>query len=559
MSCVPQTTTQYTSVPATAPIVETSPTVLPQDVIAGIVFDENGPVPGATVRIQTTENHAFTDCEGHFTLEGLSSGIPVTVSAWKEGYYCAKVEGISPPTNEIELFLRRYQSNDNPDYEWGSPSIGDESCFSCKPGLTQVWLDNDAHGKSALNPRFITMYNGTDVEGNQSPLTRFAFNRDYGRVPIPPDMNQPYYGPGYRLDFPDTDGNCAACHTPGAALANPYQVDPTEVSGVDEFGIHCDFCHKIADVRLNPQTGMPYPNMPGVLSLDILRPFPEDEERFQLFFGTFDDDNVPEEDTLLPLIRESQYCASCHFGVFWDIVIYNSYGEWLESPYSDPETGQTCQDCHMPAPTILDGEVMINIAPGKEGVERDPMTIHAHTFPGAADVELLQNAVTMKATGHSEGEQIVVEVRITNDLTGHHVPTDSPLRHLILLVKATDAEGNPLERIDGPTIPEWCGVGDPQDGYYGGLPGKAFAKVLSELWTETSPSGAYWNPTRIQSDNRLAAFTTDTSSYIFNAPQTGSVEVQVKLIYRRAFIELMDQKGWDVPDIIMEGITLEYP
>ena len=56
-----------------------------------------------------------------------------------------------------------------------------------------------------------------------------------------------------------------------------------------------------------------------------------------------------------------------------------------------------------------------------------------------------------------------------------------------------------------------------------------------------------------------AAFATDTSSYTFTAPQTGSVEINIQLIFRRAFIELMDQKGWDVPDVLMEDITLEYP
>jgi len=62
--------------------------------------------------------------------------------------------------------------------------------------MTQVWLDNDAHGRSAVNPRFLSMYNGTDVHGNQSPLTRFGYSRDYGRFPLPPDLSQPYFGPG---------------------------------------------------------------------------------------------------------------------------------------------------------------------------------------------------------------------------------------------------------------------------------------------------------------------------------------------------------------------------
>jgi hypothetical protein len=293
--------------------------------------------------------------------------------------------------------------------------------------------------------------------------------------------------------------------------------------------------------------------------MDVRRPFPDDPERYQLFFGTFDDDNVPEEDTYLPLIEESQFCAPCHFATFWDTVIYNSFGEWLASPYSDPEDGQTCQDCHMPAPTVLHGEPMTNVAPGRGGVERDPLTIHAHTFPGAADEVLLQNAVTMTATARLEGDRLIVQVEVTNDQTGHHVPTDSPLRHLILLVQAADADGHPLAQLDGPTVPEWGGIGDPSEGYYASLPGKAFAKVLEEFWTEILPSGAYWNPTRVLSDNRIAAFATDTSTYTFDAPDTGQTTVEIRLIFRRAFIELMDQKGWNVPDVVMEQHVLKIP
>jgi hypothetical protein len=359
------------------------------------------------------------------------------------------------------------------------------------------------------------------------------------------------------LDFPNSTGNCGACHIPGAAIAEPYGVNPNLVSGVDEFGIHCDFCHKIANVILDPQTNLPYPNMPGVLSMDIRRPFPEDEDRYQLFFGTFDDDNVPQEDTKLPLIAQSQFCAACHYGKFWDTVVYNSYGEWLESPYSDPETGKTCQQCHTPALTYLDGEVLTNVAPGKGGVERDSLTIHAHTFPGAANNELLQNSLTMNTSAWREGNRILVKVTLTNDKTGHHIPTDSPLRHLILLVIAQDTQGNSLDLVEGEIVPQWGGVGDPQNGYYAGLPGKIFAKVLAELWTEITPSGAYWNQTHLVSDNRLAAYATDISQYSFAVQSKGAIRVKVRLLYRRAFRALIDQKGWDIPDILMEEEDLQ--
>jgi hypothetical protein len=530
-----------------------------EDAVSGTVVDSEGaPLESATVRIQATTRQTLTDEAGRFVLAGLPGDQPVTISAWKDLYYCDKVEGVTSPASELRLVLRAVQTNDNPAYEWIAPT-GANSCYSCKPGVTQVWLDNDAHGRSATNNRFLTMYYGSDVMGNQSPPTRYAYNRDYGRIPLRPYLTQPYYGPGYKLDFPDSAGNCAACHIPGAAVDAPYGIDPRTVSEVNAFGIHCDYCHKVGDVRLDPSSLLPHPNMPGVLSQDIRRPFPEDKDRYQIFFGSFDDDNVPMEDTYLPLIKQSQWCAPCHFGVFWDALIYNSYGEWLESPYSDPVRGRTCQQCHMPAPTMLDGQPITNVAPGTGGVDRDPMSIPAHTFPGAASPELLQNAVTMRLSASSEQGRITVEVEVVNDQTGHHVPTDSPLRQLILLVRASDAAGNPLAQIDGPTVPEWGGIGDPAAGYYAALPGKGYAKILMELWTEISPTGAYWNPTRIVSDNRLAALESDVSSYAFAAPQKGGATVQAVLLFRRAFKELMDQKGWDAPDIVMEEQTVIIP
>lgn len=526
--------------------------------ISGTVLDEKGkPVGFAVVRIQTTQNQAVTDTHGCFALVDLDETLEYTVSAWKDEYYCAKVESIRPPFSGLNLVLRLYQTDDNPDYVW-MPPTGNESCFDCKPELTQHWLENDLHAGSSTNIRFLTMYNGTDTNGNLSPKTRFVDSRDYGLVPIPPDEGNPYFGPGYKLDFPESDGNCSACHVPGAAVDAPYNTDPNITHGADQFGIHCDFCHKVAAVAVDPRNGMPYPNMPGVLSIDIRRPYPEDPERFQLFFGTFDDDNVPEEDTKLPLIGESRFCAACHYGVFWDTVIYNSYGEWLESSYSDPVSGSTCQDCHMPATIMHEGLALTNVARGQGGVERDPETIHSHAFPGAADVNLLRNSVSMEVDTGTDGGILTVSVEITNDRTGHHVPTDSPLRHLILLIDVEDPQGNPLELVDGETLPEWCGTDYGRPGHYAGQPGKAYAKILEELWTEISPSGSYWNQTRIVSDNRLAAYESDMSSYIFKTTENGC-HVSVKLIYRRAFITLAEQKGWDLDDIIMaessESIT----
>jgi hypothetical protein len=527
-----------------------------QSQIKGTVTDARGPVSGATVRIQTTEHYAITGDDGSYVLpvDELGDG-PFRITAWATGYYCAgPVEAVSGQTG-ADIILSSHSTEDNRDYAWlpseHHPGEGeDQGCAACHSsegtnlGFTlpvDEWRQ-DAHSRSAANERFVTMYEGKDIHGNQSPLTRHGFHRDYGRFPLPPDPEEPYYGPGYRLDFPDTAGNCGACHVPLAAVNDPYNVDVSSVTGVAGEGVSCDFCHKIWDVRLDSDKGLPYENMPGVLSFEFRRP----PEGHQFFAGPFDD-VAPGEDTFSPLQRQSEFCAPCHFGVFWDSVVYNSFGEWLDSPYSDPQTGQTCQDCHMPH---LGATHFVR--PNEGGLTRNPNTIFSHRMPGASDETLLQNAVTMTTKASLEGDKVRVDVEIANDQTGHHVPTDSPLRHLLLLVEVTDTNGESLPLLEGSTVPEWGGVGDPEQGYYAGLPGKGFAKVLEELWTEVSPTGAYWNPTRVLSDNRIAALATDTSTYTFATSQEGQTLINVTLLFRRAFKELMDQKGWDVSDIVME-------
>lgn len=145
---------------------------------------------------------------------------------------------------------------------------------------------------------------------------------------------------------------------------------------------------------------------------------------------------------------------------------------------------------------------------------------------------------------------------------------------MILLVDARDGQGQALVLQDGPTVPDYGGVGDPAqgpalsaaEGYYAGLPGKIYAKTLLELWTRLSPSGAYWNPTRVISDNRIPTFGSDTSTYVFQTSEVSpsgtmseTSEVSATLLFRRAFKQLMDQKGWTVPDIVMEQQTLTIP
>lgn len=543
------------------------------DNVSGIVKDITGePISGATVRIKATAISTVTDASGRFSLTGFTPSFRPHVTAWKDGYYVRGTEAW-PWDSNVEIELASYVVPDNPDYSWISPAVENRSgisqqliqtaltiaqnipikklakpitgnlelgCRDCHGQAIYKQWAGGAHALGSQNPRFMTMYNGTNVGGNRSPLTQFMVHKDYGPIPLRPDPAQPYYGPGFKLDFPDSAGSCATCHVPTLAIDNPFAADPNEATGVDELGSHCDFCHKIASVKIDPDTGLPRENMPGIMSIEMMRP----SEEQQIFFGPYDDVDVG-PDTFLPLEKRSEFCAPCHQASFWGVPIYQSFAEWLASPY--PEEGITCQSCHMKP-----DEVTTNFAPGRGGLERDPQAIPTHDFPGAADISLLQNTAEVTVAARQEGDNIQIEVSVTNTEGGHHIPTDSPLRQIFLVITATDQQGRILSLESGPTLPDWAGD-------LTGKPGVYFAKILEQLWTEISPTGAYWTQTRIIEDTRLPARETQTSKYIFPAPQSGEVKVEARLIFRRAFFELMQQKGREVPDILMENVTVTVP
>jgi hypothetical protein len=530
-------------------------------IITGIVRGDDGPLAGAVVRIQTTEYSAVTHAEGKFelVLPEYVTG-PVKLTAWAKGYLIGGPVEASPGNEDVTISLHRHAKLDNREYAW-LPSIRsagsgeNQVCSECHfrgeaasgPALpVDEWL-KDAHSQSAVNPIFLTLHSGTDIAGRRSPSTRYKVEPGYGMVPLPPDPKEPYYGPGYRLDDPDHTGNCGTCHLPLSGLNAPFDTDPFSAAGVEAEGINCDFCHKIWDVHLDPLTGLPFPDKPGVLSYEFRRPF----KGHQFFAGPLDD-IAPGEDTYSDLQKKSEFCAPCHFGVFRDTVVYDSFGEWLRSPYSRKETGKTCQDCHMP-----NSGVQFFASPEKGGQKRDPKTVISHRMPGARDLDLLRNAVSLTLEAERSQEGIRVRTKVVNDHTGHDVPTDSPLRHLILVVRAYASKGSELSLKDGPVLPEWCGSGEPAKGYYAGLPGMVFVKLLEEVWTGVSPTPAYWNPTRVVMDTRLAAFQSDVGEFLFGAPASGDVRIEAVLLYRRAYKKLMDLKGWNEPDIVMESVAVE--
>ena len=187
----------------------------------------------------------------------------------------------------------------------------------------------------------------------------------------------------------------------------------------------------------------------------------------------------------------------------------------------------------------------------KGALQREANAVFSHLMPGAADVALLQDTASLDLQTIRTGDILRVKVIVVNEKAGHHIPTDHPARNILLVVSATDSRGQPLPMLSGPVIPEWGGRGeDPND--YAGRPGRGYAKILEELWTEVSPTAAYWNPTVLREDTRIPALGRDVSEYEFAAPSDiGPVNVTAQLIFRRAFKSLGTQKSWNTDDILM--------
>jgi hypothetical protein len=142
--------------------------------------------------------------------------------------------------------------------------------------------------------------------------------------------------------------------------------------------------------------------------------------------------------------------------------------------------------------------------------------------------------------------QVRFKVTVVNSGAGHKFPTDSPLRHLILLVEVRDLNNNPLTQVSGPAIPK---LGDSE---YAGYPGQIYANILKDKDTNLIPTIAYWNPVEAawqDSDTRLVPGIPVQSEYSFAAPSNGSLTITARLIYRNVFSDIANKKQWPIMDI----------
>jgi len=501
--------------------------------ISGVVVDIEGkPLAGASVRLQATQYHTKTDEKGRFRMFVLGKSKSQNLAAWKEGYYNWGTP-VKDGKRKYRIELTPITIKDNPDYKFITALVkGDDNylkenfkdvkpCQKCHPEIAEEWKQ-DAHSKSAVNPVFLAFFNGAKADNAK-------------------------HGIGYKYDFPNSNGNCGTCHYPVAALKSPFNADPNIIEGVAAEGITCDFCHKIKNARVDRTGGYP-----GFLSFGFLRP----RKGEQIFFGVHDDITSVRRDSYNPLYKESSYCAPCHNGSFWGTLVYSEYVEWEKSSYA--KRNITCQNCHM-KPT---GNLTRFATKESGGIERISSTLASHLQLGIRDVSFMKSSIKMNTSIVRKTKSVEVKVVITNTGAGHHYPTGHPMRNLILLVEATDDNGNALKVSKGGIIPAWGGEGEYNKGNYAGLPGKCFAKIMggpanyNALFSRSIPGLSsvepvpHWRPAVVREDTRIPAEASDTSVYSFNVGEgVKEIKVNTRLIYRRVFKNWQNMMGLDLPDM----------
>ena len=485
---------------------------------------------------------------------------PEQISIWAPGHYIRTI--LCDGSTAYSVMLDKLE-NDNTNYSWASAQTC-SGCHSEAQGRTEYseWT-YDRHSRVFLDPYFWTVYLGTDIFRNPGTETSWTILQNGQKSRSPSNST---YGPGFRLDYPNENGNCAYCHAPAAVRAIEQGLDlrtwnnsvPGSRINAETEGISCDICHKVTDVLIG-ENRLPFAERPGILSFLFIRPGLN-----QLFHvGPLADqkpENAEIKSTCSQVFSESRFCAACHYGKFFDTVIYNSYGEWLESSYSNKETSnyRSCQDCHMPSAQGVGNTLPEERAACSQANHSFRNFNHNTMARDNYDIPTrIKGAATIELTARIEDGRINVAVSVRSIDVGHKFPTDSPLRHLILLVEAKDRNNVSLAQVDGSVIPPWGGVGIlPED--YAGRPGEIYANILKDKDTSLTPTIAYWNPTIPAwggSDTRLNPGVASESQYSFAAPSNGRATITARLIYRYAFIDIIRQKKWPLNDILVTETT----
>lgn len=273
-----------------------------------------------------------------------------------------------------------------------------ETCGQCHPNHYAEW-STSMHAYAFTDPVFFAM-NFAEAERTNGELRQF----------------------------------CIGCHSPIGTLTGTTpggRFDPATMPGVVRAGISCDVCHSVVEAAPGAtEAGTTLALRPGDTKYGPLPAlqgpgFHRTEQRIELF-------------------ENSTFCRACHNLTVRGLEVEETFDEWEGSIYASRGDSH-CQDCHMPR---YSGQAAI------DGPERPRLHRHWFTgvdvaltaFPGreaarARAAELLRNSATLAVaapTSAAAGDTFTVAVTVTNDRTGHAIPSGTSFsRQMWIEVSAT--------------------------------------------------------------------------------------------------------------------------
>ena len=273
---------------------------------------------------------------------------------------------------------------------------------------------------------------------------------------------------------------CLSCHSPIGVLTD----DLALTRKVSWEGVTCDYCHSIRDVTTTGPNPVARVEFTGVKS------------------GPFADVSSPAHGTAFSHVHTSSLvCISCHeYRNSLGFPVLTTYSEWKEGPYA--KAGQQCQSCHL---SSVQGEV---VDPRVKTVSEKG--INLHQMPGSHSVEQLNKAIRSQMFAVREGSQLKVTVKVTNAGAGHYVPTGSPMRQLILVVRLDAYGGGQSSRQE-----------------------RVYARTVADQKGEVLQLEhvSFLRAAKVIRDTRLAPKETRTETFTFDLPPGQRARLEADLNY----------------------------
>ncbi len=293
----------------------------------------------------------------------------------------------------------------------------------------------------------------------QGSMMAHASEDPYWKAKVRFEVEQ---APARQREIEDT---CLRCHAPAQQFPLRAGGSGLSMAGLNDLGkegVSCTVCHQILADGLGTGSSFTANFRIGTANL-IFGPHANPFTMPMLHHTGFE----PRE---AKHILDSALCGSCHTviteppgspqGKPIRFVEQAPFLEWLASSY--PQTGKTCQNCHMPQ--LQDAQYIAHRPPGgpfPPTQARTPFGVHefiggnaiipemmARSNPQQAEMlrttakraaRQLERGVKLQLTTRQENGFLFADVEVVN-LTGHKLPTGFPSRRIWLRLELTDPQ-----------------------------------------------------------------------------------------------------------------------